>query len=76
MSEGKVLTANDLELSHALSPGSTLSLREIREQAEREHIDKILISCNWNISRAASKLDVSRPTLHDLIKKYRIKKKY
>lgn len=74
MSDGKIVTASDLEFSHIGHTGGSLSLKEIREQAEQEHIKKVLIRCNWNISKAALELDISRPTLHALIKKYQISK--
>jgi two-component system NtrC family response regulator len=74
MSEGKILTANDLELRPAVDAAPSISLREVREQVEQEQIKKVLLKCNWNISKAALELGVTRPTLHDLIKKYRISK--
>lgn len=72
MSEGKFLTANDLDLPSSMDETPPVSLREIREQTEREHILKVLRKLDWNISKAALELDISRPTLHDLIKKYQI----
>jgi two-component system, NtrC family, response regulator len=49
-------------------------LRDLRHQVERDHIRKVLLKNNWNISRAASDLDVSRPTLHDLMKRHGVRK--
>ncbi len=49
------------------------TLKEIREKIEFEIIHKALIKNAWNISRTAEELGVSRPTLHDLIKKYGIR---
>ena len=74
MCEGKYVVPNDLELSPAGASATLESLSEIRKKVERDHIRKALERNNWNISRAASELDVSRPTLHDLIKKHRILK--
>jgi two-component system NtrC family response regulator len=74
MCEGKYVVPEDLELQAAGGSGTRESLREIREKIEREHIQKALERNNWNISRAASELAVSRPTLHDLIRKHRISK--
>jgi two-component system NtrC family response regulator len=74
MCEGKYVAPEDLELQAAGASATRESLREIREKIEREHIQKALERNNWNISRAASELNVSRPTLHDLIKKHRILK--
>lgn len=75
MSEGKFLTPSDLELKEAIDEDRRISLREIRDQAEREYIKNVLKRCDWNITQAASELGVSRPTLHDLIKKHQIAKK-
>ena len=74
MSEEKVLTANDLELCQYGDSVPSISLREVREEVEQDHIKKVLVKCNWNISKAALELGVSRPTLHDLMKKYQISK--
>ena len=74
MSEKKTLTPADLDLS---SPRETLmadTLKEVREAAEREHVTKVLVSCDWNITKAARELGISRPTLHDFLKKHNISK--
>jgi two-component system NtrC family response regulator len=72
MSEKKTLTPADLDLAQAGEEGSADSLKEVRIAAEKEHILKVLRRCGWNISMAAQELGISRPTLHDFIKKYRI----
>ena len=46
-----------------------LTLKEARENAEKDAVHKALALCGNNISKAATLLEVSRPTLHDLIKK-------
>jgi two-component system, NtrC family, response regulator len=48
------------------------TLKEARERAEKAAVLRSLSLCNNNISQAAKFLEVSRPTLHDLIKKYEI----
>ncbi|HEY3490782.1 MAG TPA: PEP-CTERM-box response regulator transcription factor [Candidatus Deferrimicrobiaceae bacterium] len=72
MSEKKILTPGDLELPQAGGEETTDSLKEVRGQVEREHILKTLWKCEWNISKAAQELEISRPTLHDFIKKHRL----
>ena len=72
MSEGKFLTSSDLELHHPDKDFPTESLKEVRSQAERHHITRVLRKHAWNITKTASELGVSRPTLHDLLKKYNI----
>ncbi|WP_455209081.1 PEP-CTERM-box response regulator transcription factor [Kaarinaea lacus] len=76
ISDTNQISADDLELSHALINGAdlpSLELREVREKAERSAILDALARSNNNISQAADLLAVSRPTLYDLIKKYNIK---
>jgi len=74
MAEGKVITAHDLELEAPTGEGRVVSLREVREEAERKHIRIVLQRCQGNISQAAAELGVSRPTLHELIKRHHLRK--
>ncbi len=43
------------------------------EEMEKHHIERILKWCQWNISKAATVLQVNRTTLHNKIKKYDLK---
>jgi two-component system NtrC family response regulator len=70
MAEGDAITADDLELEPAAGASATLTLREVRDEAERRHIQSVFQRCDQNISRAAAELGISRPTLHELVKKY------
>jgi two-component system NtrC family response regulator len=72
MSEKRRITPSDLNLTGSRDAAPPDTLKDLRSQVEREHVRKVLDRNNWNISRAASELDVSRPTLHDLMKKYQI----
>jgi two-component system response regulator HydG len=49
--------------------GISISMREV----ERHHIDHILKLCRWNISKAATILEINRVTLHHKIKKFDLK---
>ena len=49
------------------------TLQEARDQAEEKCIRKALMMTGNNISQAAKLLGISRPTLHDLLKKHKIK---
>lgn len=75
MSEKRRVMPSDLNLPASGDCAPPDTLRDLRSQVEREHIRKVLARNNWNISRAASELGVSRPTLHDLINKHEIKRK-
>jgi two-component system, NtrC family, nitrogen regulation response regulator NtrX len=72
MSEKKTLTPMDLDMEPAAGESLGDSLKEVRSAAEREHVVKVLGKCDWNITKAAQELGISRPTLHDFIKKHRI----
>lgn len=74
MCEEKFVVPEDLELQPAGISSGLESLKEVRKKIESEHIRKALVISNWNISQAAAELGVSRPTLHDLIKKHRIER--
>ncbi|RLB66689.1 MAG: sigma-54-dependent Fis family transcriptional regulator [Deltaproteobacteria bacterium] len=50
------------------------TLREARETAEKDVVRRALALTGNNISQAARLLDISRPTLHDLIKKHGIQR--
>ena len=73
MGEGRLLTMSDLELP-LTEASMSKSLREVRDQLEKEQVQKALMKHGWNISKAATELEISRPTLHVLIKKYQMVK--
>ncbi len=57
----------------SITPDIPLTLRQARSMAEREALKRALMLTKNNISQAAKILDVSRPTIHDLIKKHKIR---
>jgi two-component system NtrC family response regulator len=69
LAQGPQVTPTDLALdsphSKYLAPGQ--GLREARAAFEKDLIQRVLSKHKGNISRTASALGVSRPTLHDLI---------
>jgi two-component system, NtrC family, response regulator len=79
MAEGQRVTREDIGLNAAPSEGEDgseggdLSLRKIREAAERQAIVAALARSNGNIVRASELLGVSRPTLYDLMHRLGIK---
>jgi len=75
MGEGPWITPQDLDLGPSASPPEELSLKEARENVEMNIIHRALDRNNGNITRAAAEMGVSRPTLHDLMRKYEIKHK-
>jgi two-component system NtrC family response regulator len=73
MAEGKQVTAADLGLAGAGDELEFLNLRGARQQAEREAIRRALAVAGGNLSKAATYLGVTRPTLYDLLEKNDIK---
>jgi DNA-binding NtrC family response regulator len=62
-----VLSAEDLMLPPArpaaLSTSGTAAVSASLESVEREHLLRALEDCNWNVTQAARKLQISRDTL-------------
>src|SRR5437764_8528832 len=73
MAEGGVLSAADLGLAAPATDERLRTLREIREDAEKDAVIRTLARANGNISRAAELLGVSRPTLYDLLNRFGLK---
>jgi two-component system NtrC family response regulator len=75
MAESAHVTAADLDLavpaSGAPMPVPT-TLREVRDRAEREAIQRVLTQTEGNVSKAAKLLDISRPTLYALMQQHNI----
>jgi two-component system NtrC family response regulator len=63
-----ILQPADFELPEPADEGALLpTLREVRQRAERELIQKALASTNGKVAEAARKLGISRPTLYELL---------
>ncbi|HEX5258106.1 MAG TPA: helix-turn-helix domain-containing protein, partial [Sphingomicrobium sp.] len=75
MADGKSVTAGDLDLQAASEVGDDalpINLRAAREIADRKAIRQAMSRTDSNISGAAKLLGISRPTLYDLLKQYRL----
>ncbi len=82
MAPGKVIQPEDMDLTHpddlpASESRQTMdiqrkTLREARDDLEHRLVTRALLNFTGNVSAAAQELGVSRPTLHDLMKKYGI----
>ncbi len=69
MADGNTITAQDLGLQDEAGDTLSLSLREAREVAERNVIQRALDINNFNMSHTAEALGISRPSLYSLMKK-------
>jgi two-component system NtrC family response regulator len=70
MSEGKLITAEDLDLGEGEEDALPVNLKAVREEADRKAIRQALARTEGNISNTAKLLGISRPTLYDLLKQY------
>lgn len=52
-----------------------LYIKSVRERAEKEVIEKVMVSCDGKITQAAKILGVTRPTLYNLVERYGLKSK-
>src|SRR5438093_6866409 len=75
MASGSRLTGKDLELGQEQDVASSAtSLKQAREQVEREMIQQALKKNSGRITSAAADLGISRPTLYELMEKLGIPK--
>jgi two-component system NtrC family response regulator len=70
MADGKLVTADDLDLLQDQEDSGFLNLKAARERADRIAITRAITRADGNISTAAKLLGVSRPTLYDLLKQH------
>jgi two-component system NtrC family response regulator len=69
MAEASSIQAADLGLQTA-AEDEVFNLRQVRDEAEKQAILRVLGRVNGNVSRAAELLGVSRPTLYDLLERF------
>ena len=70
MADGKLITAEDLDLGPRDAQALPVNLKAAREETDRRIIRQALARTESNISSAARLLGISRPTLYDLLKQY------
>ncbi|MHB8139335.1 MAG: PEP-CTERM-box response regulator transcription factor [Smithellaceae bacterium] len=74
MSEGKKITLEDMEMESVVGGKECIVLKDARETLEKELILKAMARNENNLTKAASDLGISRPTLYDLMGKLGIPK--
>jgi len=74
MAEANRLTTEDLGLEAADMALEHLNLRQVRDEAERRALVRVLARTNGNVARAADILGISRPSLYDLMNRFALKK--
>ena len=73
MAEGTKISVDDLGFTTVGGEPEPVNLRQVRDEAERKAIIKVLSRVDGNIVSAAALLGVSRPTLYDLINRHALK---
>ena len=75
MAEGKYVSPANLELKDSASAEEeTSTLRTSRDSREKDLVRLAMEKTEWNVSRAAAELGISRPTLYQLLARYGLKK--
>lgn len=74
MAQRPRVTPADLELDFPFAKYQGQGLREARETLEKDLIQRALARNKGNVTRTATELGVSRPTLHELLSKYAIER--
>jgi two-component system, NtrC family, response regulator len=69
MSDDTIIRPADLGLA-AVKGEEALNLRQVRDEAEKQAVIRVLGRVNGNMSRAAELLGISRPTLYDLLERF------
>ena len=74
LAKSRVLTKQDFLFLNQAGTDSKNSTPKTLKEMEKEHVKIILEEHDWNISHAALTLDISRGTLHRMIKRHQLEK--
>ncbi|BCX87862.1 two-component system, NtrC family, response regulator [Methylomarinovum tepidoasis] len=73
LAQGPKIRAEDLKLSPPETTRRLLTLKEAREEAERQALAAALSAADGKVAKAAEILDVTRPTLYALLDRHNLK---
>ncbi|MGB5305005.1 MAG: sigma-54 dependent transcriptional regulator [Gammaproteobacteria bacterium] len=70
MCDNYQITPKDLGLERSVEDQSVQTLADIRMETERRALQKALLRCSYNVSKAARQLSISRITMYRLMEKH------
>jgi two-component system NtrC family response regulator len=70
MADSPALRPADFNLEPPAQQQEIFNLRQVRDEAEKAAVIKVLGRVNGNMSKAAELLGISRPTLYDLVDRF------
>ena len=73
MADKSRIGADDLGLAVTAEKAAPVNLRQVRDEAERKEIIKVMSRVEGSVGKAAELLGVSRPTLYGLIERHGLK---
>lgn len=75
ISRGPIITADETRQCMGILPAKAEVEEPLKplSQVEKEHVERVLNATNWNITRAARVLDITRVTLRKKIEDYNLK---
>jgi two-component system, NtrC family, response regulator len=73
MADSSMITGTDIGIAPVDGEANGLNLRQVRDEAERTAVLRVMGRVNGNLSKAAELLGVSRPTLYDLMHRFGLK---
>ncbi len=72
LGDDPLISAADLGLGAPPGSGLSLNLKEVRNRAEGDALERAMSVAGGNVSKAADLLGVSRPTLYDLMARHKL----
>jgi two-component system NtrC family response regulator len=73
MADSSIISGADVAVASGSGDADMLNLRQVRDEAERTAVLRVMSRANGNLSKAAEMLGISRPTLYDLMHRFGLK---
>ena len=73
MADSAIISGADVAVASGNAQADMLNLRQVRDDAEKTAVLRVMSRANGNLSKAAELLGVSRPTLYDLMHRFGLK---